>query len=345
MCLVSLNTSPVPAPIVLPKILMDCPFEPMPSTMKASLTLPKISLETKLPTLKASNLIMTKNCNIYELGPLIREGKFGAIHSAAVLDRKTKLHELQVGQEVAVKVCSLSKMEQLRAFESPYTEIEVLKMIGNGNSHLVGLIESCIIGDSMYMIFPLYTEGDLLDVMESRFRGGMPSFLVKKLMMDIVQGVFSLHRQGIAHRDLSIENILFDQDNDNFAICDFGMAWYASCKNRPDALCGKGSYMAPELWNSSFDSSMSSFMRLAACDIWSCGVILFMALTGTAPFECAVSWDPLYQLIADGKFMELFDFDKLDQESIEIVHLINRIFHVDPHQRPTAHDLLSQLSQ
>ena len=119
-----------------------------------------------------------------------------------------------------------------------------------------------------------------------------------------------MQRIGVCHRDLSLENLLVNQDT-NCVIIDLGM-----CLRVPFAAddgsvtdvsggtlrrlikrqgqCGKPNYIAPEVLQSSepFDGF--------AVDVWAAGIILFIMLVGLPPFEWAHDEDPRFKMITRG---------------------------------------------
>jgi serine/threonine protein kinase len=95
----------------------------------------------------------------------------------------------------------------------------------------------------------------------------------------LLVGVAFMHERSIAHRDLSLENILLDEAH-VLKICDFGVA----CDSKTGQMvasespAGKLKYMAPEVFaRHPYDSKKA--------DIWSCGVILFIMLNQVFPFD------------------------------------------------------------
>lgn len=86
-----------------------------------------------------------------------------------------------------------------------------------------------------------------------------------------------MHSLGIVHRDLKLENLLLDQNQD-LVITDFGFA----IKTDSDALlltsCGSPCYAGPEL-------VVSEGYRGPPADIWSCGIILYAMTAGYLPYD------------------------------------------------------------
>lgn len=78
------------------------------------------------------------------------------------------------------------------------------------------------------------------------------------------------------NRDLKPENIMFAEQDKMLKVIDFG----CSAKFNPDKKLkdniGTCYYIAPEVLTNSYNEK---------CDIWSCGVILYILLTGQPPFN------------------------------------------------------------
>jgi calcium-dependent protein kinase len=111
------------------------------------------------------------------------------------------------------------------------------------------------------------------------------------ILKQIVTAINYCHNQGIVHRDLKMENVLFvtNQKNSKIKIIDFGLSQCVEKKKLVQVLTGKNfgnitmnapvgtpHYISPEVLNGKYNQK---------CDIWSAGVILFTMLGGYFPFD------------------------------------------------------------
>ena len=85
-----------------------------------------------------------------------------------------------------------------------------------------------------------------------------------------------MHKQRVVHRDLKPENILVDKESDTLKIADFGTAAFVRQNQALTEVVGTPYYMAPEVLWGKYDEK---------CDVWSCGVILYILLCGAPPFN------------------------------------------------------------
>ena len=103
----------------------------------------------------------------------------------------------------------------------------------------------------------------------------------KFLFRQIILGIKHIHSHKIVHRDIKLENILIDLNN-NIKICDFGIGRILSSKRQLlHDKCGTPMYMAPEILLSTNNQGYEGF----PVDIWSSGISLYIMLSGTLPFN------------------------------------------------------------
>jgi len=100
----------------------------------------------------------------------------------------------------------------------------------------------------------------------------------RNLIKNLLQVLILMHKNNIMHRDLKPENLLLKHTEDNISdikVADFGIA--VEIKDAAVGLFGSPGYMAPEmLLKKKYDEKI---------DIWSAGVILYILLCGTMPFD------------------------------------------------------------
>ncbi|KAH9766569.1 CBL-interacting serine/threonine-protein kinase 1 [Citrus sinensis] len=171
-------------------------------------------------------------------------------------------------------------------------EIATLKLLKHPN--VVRLHEVLASKSKIYMVLEYVTGGELFDKIASK--GRLQEAEGRKLFQQLIDGVSYCHNKGVFHRDLKLENILLDSKG-NIKISDFGLSALPQ-HFRDDGLlhttCGSPNYVAPEvLANRGYDGATS--------DIWSCGVILYVILTGYLPFDDR-NLAVLYQKIFRGDF-------------------------------------------
>lgn len=196
------------------------------------------------------------------------------------------------------------------ASEKPWADIAVVWML-NKRKFPFACEHLGIFRDSelTYVVTSLASEGDLFSWCDRDPKPGLArEKLIHPIAVQIFSGVRWLHELGIAHRDLSLENVLLNQEGQEpdvryrVKIIDFGMVTLArSCLKE---IRGKPSYQAPEMH---LDVEYDTFLA----DSFACGVILFaMAAqdypwTSTKPNTCQlfeyVSQNGLYKFLQKRK--------------------------------------------
>ena len=135
----------------------------------------------------------------------------------------------------------------------------------------------------------------------------------------MIAGLSYCHRFNICHRDLKPENILLDR-NRNIKIVDFGMAALQPANKWLTTSCGSPHYASPEV-------IQGLKYRGDRADIWSCGVILFVMLAGSLPFDSDGDYKEVLPKVVQGTYT----FPK--GLSTNAKDLISRMLQMDPRQR------------
>ena len=128
------------------------------------------------------------------------------------------------------------------------------------------------------MVTELVEGGDLFSEIERR--KNLSEKLAANIMKQLLSAILYCHKRGIVHRDLKPENILIEKSKDsselNIKVIDFGTANIFKKNTRLNEALGTLNYMAPEVLDSNYNQK---------CDVWSCGVILYILLCGYFPFD------------------------------------------------------------
>mmetsp|Transcript_11874 Transcript_11874/g.16268 ORF Transcript_11874/g.16268 Transcript_11874/m.16268 type:complete len:359 (+) Transcript_11874:53-1129(+) len=292
----------------------------------------------------------------YEIGRKIGNAIFGYVVYAKRIEATAmtvgaEILFVRTEEDIAIKVFTKREYRRLtgRTEEDPVAEISALQFLGNENQNVIGQLECCEDDDNIYLFMRCCPGGELFGFIaecgtfdESRARG---------MMRQLLNAVQHLQNLGIGHRDLSLENILFDEVNERFIVIDFGMCkrchrTAASIANPPAVIdascyyplaglpaCGKRNYMAPEV-------HMEGSINPMLCDIWALGIILFIALTGIPPVDVALASDERYRMIAQGQLREMVMQWGMEM-SDEVLDLIQCILRPDPNQRLTISQILA----
>ena len=131
-------------------------------------------------------------------------------------------------------------------------------------------------GEKEYYLIMEYCEGG--ELFDRIVKSNLTEIQCAYIMYQILSAVNYCHKMKIIHRDLKPENILIKKDEDGFyrvKICDFGTSKAFKIGDIQKQLVGSAYYIAPEVIEKKYNSK---------CDLWSCGVIMFVLLTKKPPF-------------------------------------------------------------
>ncbi|ONM25544.1 CBL-interacting serine/threonine-protein kinase 1 [Zea mays] len=236
----------------------------------------------------------------YEMGRTLGEGHFGKVRLARHAD---------TGRPFAIKILDRQRILAMKIHDQIKREIATLKLLKHPN--VVRLYEVKLVSASktkIYMVLEYVNGGELFD--KIALKGKLTEKEGRKLFQQLIDAVGYCHEKGVYHRDLKPENVLVDAKG-NIKVSDFGLSAlpqnqqvchpsslvsdqsesFCLCVPKMTALfffpqkdgllhttCGSPNYIAPEvLLNKGYDGSIS--------DVWSCGVILYVMLTGNLPFD------------------------------------------------------------
>lgn len=196
------------------------------------------------------------------------QGTFGKVKLAKHSD---------TGMEYAIKILDKGDIKANELTVNVRREIAIMKALNHKN--IVNLREVLSSKSKLYIVMDLVRGGELFDMIERK--GELDEALARKYFQQLIDGIDYCHRRGVCHRDLKPENLLVDE-NGVLKITDFGVS---SMKGGvgSDLLytaCGTPYYCAPEIINGAEEGYSG-----VKIDAWSCGIILYLLLTGVLPFQ------------------------------------------------------------
>jgi calcium-dependent protein kinase len=207
------------------------------------------------------------------------------------------------------------------------TEIQILKQLDHPN--ILKIYEFYQDKKNYYIIIELCTGGELFDKIIDQ--GSFTEKEASAVMKQLLGAVLYANTKTIAHRDLKPENILLDITSDggyNIKVIDWGTAKTYEPGSKMTEKFGTAYYIAPEVLKQKYDEK---------CDIWSCGVILYLLLSGCPPFPGKTDEEVLKN-VAKGKYS--IEGEEWEYISTEAKDLIKSMLTYDPTKRISAKEAM-----
>jgi calcium/calmodulin-dependent protein kinase I len=181
----------------------------------------------------------------------------------------------------------------------------------------------------IYIVLDLLSGGELFHYVVERRTFTEKD--VADIIRPIIDAIRYCHDLDVAHRDLKLENILYESKEEDamVKITDFSLA-----KIIPDDVfaitaCGTPGYVAPEI--------LEGIGYGKEVDYWSIGVILYTLLCGLPPFKEDKNKE-LFDKIKSAEYS--FPSPEWDHISDLAKDLISKLLVTDPDQRLTADEIL-----
>jgi calcium-dependent protein kinase len=250
-----------------------------------------------------NNEKITKNYKIW--AEVLGRGAYGEVRKALHI----ATNEMRAIKIIYKNECSADDQESI------FREIKILKQLDH--PYIVKVFEYFSDEKFIFIVMELVQGGELFDrIMD------VHHFSEKKaaeIFQQILSAVNYLHLNKIVHRDLKPENILFD--GESIKLIDFGTSREFESSKKMKATHGTPYYIAPEVLEHSYNEK---------CDVWSCGVILYILLSGTPPFN-GNNDDEILMSVRRGNYT--FELPEFAQISEYGKRLISRMLAFNPKQR------------
>jgi serine/threonine protein kinase len=216
-----------------------------------------------------------------DTGTMLGQGAFGQVF--AFTERST-------GRPVAVKIMRkelLTKSQQSIVRD----EIGILSLLDHAN--VVKYLESYEDPRYMYIIMESMSESiELQELFEMRKEVQMgdkelqakPLFSeeeTRHIMWMLVSACNHIHKNGVTHRDMKPQNVLFNVKENTLKVIDFGLSKSKGENKHSGFLVGTPNFMSPEIYERDGDDHA----YCPPCDMFAVGVIMYMLVSGILPFS------------------------------------------------------------
>ncbi|XP_068566636.1 testis-specific serine/threonine-protein kinase 6 [Cebidichthys violaceus] len=247
------------------------------------------------------------------------QGMFGTVVSA---------YSTRLRKKVAIKVIDKKKLPTSYVETFLCRELEIIGTLNHPN--IVKTLEIFKWNTSkVYVVMEFCAKGDLLN--HINVKGALSEHSGCRLFTQLCNAIQYLHNSDVAHRDLKCENMLLDT-HFNLKVCDFGFSkrlTYADGRMMlSETFCGTSSYTAPEIMRSlPYNPKVS--------DVWSMGVVLYVMLHASKPFD-----DTNIRRVLRMQIQRNIKFPNSPSVSSEAKDLIQRILHPVVEHRITITNIL-----
>ena len=196
--------------------------------------------------------------------------------------------------------------------------------------HIIRLHECFEDKTCIRLVLELCRGGELLDRLHAQSSHHYSERVACGYIHTMVSAIRYLHEHNVVHRDLKLENFLFESEDENsqMKLIDFGLSQYFKKNDIIVSPVGTPYYVAPEVLSGAYNNK---------CDVWSIGVIAYMLLSGTPPFYGRDDLGTL-RSVKEGKVT--FDDKYFRGVSATAKHFITTCLNKNIAQRPDAKTLL-----
>ncbi|XP_031438230.2 myosin light chain kinase, smooth muscle [Clupea harengus] len=246
------------------------------------------------------DVVVKKDCSVkelYDVEERLGTGKFGQVFK--LVERATK----KVWAGKFIKSLSVTAKDNVRM------EIDIMNSLHHPK--LVQCVDAFESKSDMVMVLELISGGELFDrIVDEDFE--LSEREVIKYMLQIIEGVAFIHKQGIVHLDLKPENIMcINKTGSKIKLIDFGLARRLDNAGGLKVLFGTPEFVAPEVIN---------YEEIGfATDMWSIGVICYILVSGLSPFMGDNDNETLSNVTSATWDFEDDTFDEISDEAKDFI--------------------------
>ena len=221
----------------------------------------------------------------YTITKLIGRGAFGDVYLGSKKGSPTKYAFKKINKAKYLRNPKASKYLE--------NEISILKDVNHPNIIKIYDVKETL--KDVYIITE-YCNGGTLDNFLYKYKN-MTEEIAQYMMNQVIEAFKYLHNKKIMHRNINLDNILIDYDDENdknnnnimkgrIKIMDFGYARYLKKGELAKSVLGSPFYMSPIIINKfNKEPAYKEIEYDEKEDIWSLGIICYTLLLGIFPFD------------------------------------------------------------
>ena len=262
---------------------------------------------------KKGTIITPNSIQGYEMRGTIGEGAFSVVKL---------VYNSKMNQFYACKIIAKERLNTKKRRERFEYEIRIQQMLRHP-----GIVKICdLLSDSCnyYIILEFCTSGELLQYLVDKSQ--LSENEARPIIYQILDALNYIHKIGICHRDIKLENILLDKTG-RVKLSDFGLSKLVGRSNGiVTTPCGSPCYASPEcISGNPYNGKIS--------DMWSVGVILFACVAGQLPWTKRNQSELFHQIKTASYIIPSY-------LSNDCKDLIKRLMALDVNERITAGEAL-----
>jgi len=297
---------------------------PPPPAMAAATALDKATLQKLFSPDFIMGRVTPHITEHYDIKETLGEGQFGVVRKAV---------NKETGEVCACKTVTKRQVRYLEELEDIRREVNVMKHLADCPT-AVRFREVYEDKHAVHIVMEYCSGGELFDRIVKKHNYSERA--AAEIMRQMLETVAYMHELGVLHRDLKPENFLFATPDDDSAmkLTDFGLSLFFKPSDVFHDTLGSELYAAPEVWPKVVRGATGGWQYqrpsyTEKVDMWSCGVILYILLCGSPPFQRA---DVDKKLNLAGPIWNHISKDAKD--------VVMRLLDRDPKTRPTAREAL-----
>lgn len=243
-----------------------------------------------------------KLTDFYKIKKELGKGTYGRVYQV----------EHKISNEI--RACKHLSKAALKNTEKLNTEINIL--VKTDHPNIIKLYEVYEDPRYIFLIMEECTGGELFDriIQKVKTKQLYTEKEAANIFKQLISAIAYCHTNNICHRDLKPENILYASKGETslIKIIDFGLSAFLP-GGKMKTRVGTAYYIAPEVIKGQYNEK---------CDIWSAGVILYILLTGTPPFNGSND-NEIYKKLSNFQYsFPEKKFKKISKEAIDLIKLL-----------------------